>query len=77
MVILIGAVLSTAVFVLVTVISSIYRNVANRQRSVNVGREIRDTFARVDAVFREARHAMDAVTGRRERRPFGDWQDLL
>jgi len=77
MVILIGAVLSVAVFIVATGISATYRGFTNRRRSVNVGRELRDAFARVDAVLRDARHAMDAVTGRRERRPFGDWQDLL
>jgi hypothetical protein len=76
MVLLIGGVLSVAVFIVATGISAIYRRLTNRS-SVTVGRELRDAFARVDAVLRDARHAMDAVTGRRERRPFGDWQDLL
>lgn len=77
MVVLIGGLLSAAVFIVVTTISAAYRRITNRRRSVTVRREIRDAFAHVDAVFREARRAMDAVTGMRERRPFGDWQDLL
>lgn len=76
MVLLIGGVLSVAVFIVATGISATYRRLTNRS-SVTVGRELRDAFARVDGVFRDARRAMDAVTGRRERRPFGDWQDLL
>lgn len=77
MVLLIGGVLSVAVFIVVTGISATYRGFTNRRHSVTVGRELRDAFARVDGVFRDARRAMEAVTGRRERRPFGDWQDLL
>ena len=39
--------------------------------------QVSDAERRVDTVFRNAQRAMDDISGMSERRPFGDWRDIL
>lgn len=58
------------------IVPSVREHRADR-RVVKARRHLFQSQQQVDAVFRSARRAMDDVSGIRERRPFGSWEEWL
>jgi hypothetical protein len=68
--------IGTAGGVATGIISSAREHRADR-REVKARRHVIEARQEVDAVFRNARRAMDDLSGIRERRPFGIWEEWL